>query len=114
MPQPGPTSLSLEQIQNDPWGDAPAGATRLVATMHALRRVPLDALTVEDLRLLIGQHTSLTVLVPRALDSLESDPLIEGDVYPATCCRPRFRYRRTTGRATFGNPPGCEQSPSKR
>ncbi len=81
-PQPGPTSLSLEQIENDPWGDAPTGATRLVATTHVLRRVPLGALTVEDLRLLIGQHTSLTVLVPRALDSLESDPLIEGDLYP--------------------------------
>jgi CDI immunity proteins len=81
-PQPGPTSLSLEQIENDPWGDAPTGATRLIATTHALRRTPPDALTVEDLRLLIGQHTSLTVLVPRALDSLERDPLIEGDLYP--------------------------------
>lgn len=81
-PQPGLTSLSLEQIENDPWGDAPTGATRVVVTTHALRRVPLAALTVEDLRLLIGQHTALTVLVPLALDSLEKDPLIEGDLYP--------------------------------
>jgi hypothetical protein len=74
--------LSLEQIENDRWGDAPPGATRLVASVHALRRVPIGALNVEDLRLLIGQHTGLQVLLPQALALLERDPLVEGDLYP--------------------------------
>ena len=73
---------SLEQIEGDVWGDPPAGATELVATVHRLRRKPVDALSAEDLRMLIAQRVGLDVLVPRALVRLESDPLAEGDFYP--------------------------------
>lgn len=74
--------LSVEQIEHDDWGPPPRDATRLVATVHALRRKPLRALTPEDLRLLVGQQVSLSLLVPRALALLEHDPLSEGDLYP--------------------------------
>ena len=73
---------SLEEIDGRPWGDPPADATRLVATVHRLRRVPIGRLDVEGLRLLIGQHESLDALVPLALERLESNPLAEGDYYP--------------------------------
>jgi len=39
-------------------------------------------LTVEDLRLLIGQQKGLEHLIPVALDVLREDPLAEGDLYP--------------------------------
>ena len=74
--------LSLEQIEQDAWGDPSAGETRLVRTAHKLRRKPVATLTPEDFRLLIGQKISLAVLVPRALALLASDPLVEGDFYP--------------------------------
>jgi hypothetical protein len=73
---------SLEQIEGDYWGDPPAEATRLVATVHELRRRPVGALGVEDLRVLIGQRVGLDALVPPALARLEADPLAEGDFYP--------------------------------
>lgn len=73
---------SLEQIEGDVWGDPPAGATDLVATVHRLRRKPVGALTAEDLRMLIAQRVGIDVLVPRALVRLERDPLLEGDFYP--------------------------------
>ncbi|WIN00684.1 contact-dependent growth inhibition system immunity protein [Actinoplanes oblitus] len=66
----------------DAWGDAPADATKLVATAHELRRKPIGSLQVEDLRLLLGQREGVPVLVPRALDIFERDPLAEGDYYP--------------------------------
>ncbi len=47
-----------------------------------LRKVPLNRLTVEDLRLLIGQGIGLQYLVPIALEFLEVDPLVEGDYFP--------------------------------
>src|SRR5690242_9126820 len=47
------TEHSLEQIDDTPWGDPPAGATRLVAAVHRLRRVPIGRLDTEALRLLI-------------------------------------------------------------
>jgi hypothetical protein len=76
------TGQSLEQIDGKPWGDPPAHATRLVAAVHRLRQVPIGRLDTEGLRLLIGQHEGLEVLVPLAVERLEADPLAEGDYYP--------------------------------
>ena len=73
---------SLEQLEGKSWGDPPADATRLVATVYRLRQVPLGRLDVEGLRLLIGQHEGLDALVPLAIERLETDPLAEGDYYP--------------------------------
>jgi len=73
---------SLEEIEGDFWGDPPTGATRLISTVHDLRRKPVGLLGVEDLRVLIAQQVGLPVLVPRALSALERDPLAEGDFYP--------------------------------
>ncbi|MFD4693904.1 contact-dependent growth inhibition system immunity protein [Streptomyces sp. NPDC058463] len=51
----------LEELERDR-GQAPSpDATRLIATAHALRSRPVGTLTVEDLRLLIGQDIGLPV-----------------------------------------------------
>jgi CDI immunity proteins len=76
------TEQSLEEIEGDVWGDPPADATRLIATVHELRRRPVVQLGIEDLRVLIAQQVGLDVLVPLALARLEADPLAEGDFYP--------------------------------
>ncbi|WP_239132156.1 contact-dependent growth inhibition system immunity protein [Paractinoplanes durhamensis] len=73
---------SLEEIEGDVWGEPPAGATRLVATVHELRRRPVGQLAVEDLRTLVGQQVGLDVVVPMVLDLLAAEPLAEGDFYP--------------------------------
>jgi hypothetical protein len=79
---PAAEQSSLEELERDFWGDPPADATRLIATVHELRHRPLAELGPEDLRVLIAQRVGLDVLVPRALDLLEADPLVEGDFYP--------------------------------
>lgn len=76
------SSRSLEQLEGDFWGAPPADATRLVRTACELRRKPVGELSAEDLRLLLGQHIGVEVLVPLALTLLEDDPLTEGDFYP--------------------------------
>lgn len=81
MPEPD-RSRSLEEIEDDRWGDPPADATRLISTAHALRTRPISALDAEGLRLLISQQIGLDTLVPLALDHVERDPLAEGDFYP--------------------------------
>ncbi|MFI1997040.1 contact-dependent growth inhibition system immunity protein [Actinoplanes sp. NPDC020271] len=73
---------SLEEIEGVAWGDAPADASKLIATVHELRRKPIGLLEIEDLRVLLGQREGVLVLVPRALDIIEHDPLAEGDYYP--------------------------------
>jgi CDI immunity proteins len=74
--------LSLEQIEDSYWGEPPADATRLIRTVHAVRRKPVGALDAEDFRLLLLQQIGTEVLLPLALGRLEQDPLWEGDFYP--------------------------------
>ncbi|MDT7724985.1 MAG: hypothetical protein QOI21_1561 [Actinomycetota bacterium] len=75
-------TLSLEQIEDSYWGEPAADATRLVQTAHQIRRKPIGTLSVEDLRLLLGQQIGVAVLIPLALGELERVPLAEGDFYP--------------------------------
>jgi hypothetical protein len=75
-------SRSLEEIEDRHWGEPPADATRLIETIYSLRRKPVGSLDVEDLRVLLLQKEGIDVLVPRALDKLAHDPLLEGDLYP--------------------------------
>ncbi|GAA1085837.1 MULTISPECIES: contact-dependent growth inhibition system immunity protein [Kitasatospora] len=79
--EPAPPGRSLDELEGA-WPPPGPGATRLVATAHALRRVPLGELGAEGLRLLIGQDVGLPHLVPVALDLLEADPATEGGLYP--------------------------------
>ncbi|MER6557445.1 contact-dependent growth inhibition system immunity protein [Streptomyces sp. NPDC001027] len=73
---------TLEELELDRWPAPPVDASRLIATAHALRRRPIGKLTVEDMRLLIGQDVGLAHLLPLALRVLRDDPMAEGDMYP--------------------------------
>ncbi|MFF3849609.1 contact-dependent growth inhibition system immunity protein [Streptomyces sp. NPDC002328] len=73
--------LSLEELERDRWSVPSGGETRLMATVRQLRRNPIGCLTVEDMRLLIGQDVGLAYLLPLAVEVLRVDPLAEGDMY---------------------------------
>lgn len=53
----------------------------LIATCRKLRDKKLQNYSVEDLRIMIGQHIGLTWLIPLALEKLKVDILAEGDFY---------------------------------
>jgi hypothetical protein len=71
-------SKSLQELEGADWGE-PTYPSRLVIECHRLRRVPLNDLTPDNLRMLIGQEIGLAYLVPRALTLLAADPLLEED-----------------------------------
>jgi len=69
----------------------PPYPTSLVERCEAALETPLGNLSLEQLRLLIGQGFGLDILLPRALEVLERNPLIsvtfwEGDLL-AACLR---------------------------
>jgi hypothetical protein len=72
---------SLQQLDSQDWGE-PTFDSHLVTECHRLHRVPLRDFTVEDLRIMIGQHFSMEYLIPLALEQLRTDPLAEGAYYP--------------------------------
>jgi hypothetical protein len=53
----------------------------LVQEVQRLRKVPLASLSIEDLRLLIGQKIGLQYLVPLAIERLQVNPLASGDMF---------------------------------
>lgn len=71
---------SLQELEQVDWGE-PSSEWLLVRKVHCLRRKPLDQFSVEDLRLMIGQQVSLPFLVPLAIERLEPDPLVSGNLY---------------------------------
>jgi len=73
---------TIDEVDPPVWGQPPPDATGLVIRCHELRRKRLDELTVEDLRLGIGQKIALTHLVPLAVPILRASPLAEGNYYP--------------------------------
>ena len=79
--KPEPIS-TIENIEQDYWGDKPSYDSHLVTTIYKLRKKNLEEFTAEDLRIVIGQNFSLPILIPKAIDILEEDILAEGDFYP--------------------------------
>lgn len=71
---------SLEELENDFWTE-PSIKSSVALKSHALRKLPLSKLSVENLRFLIGQKIGLSFLVPLALELLESNPLVAGEMY---------------------------------
>jgi hypothetical protein len=71
---------TLEELENEFWDD-PKYESNLAIKCHQLRKVPIKNLSIENLRMLIGQKIGLKYLVPVALEYLEKDPLSEGDMY---------------------------------
>jgi len=72
---------TLEDLEGDRWGPAEFDS-HLVREAHRLRSVPIGDLTVENLRLLLGQQIGTPWLLPLALARLTDDPLAMGDYYP--------------------------------
>lgn len=72
---------TLEQLEGTRWGE-PTYPSYLVTECHRLRRVPLRELTIENLRILIGQNIGLQFLMPLAVAKLNDDPLAEGMHHP--------------------------------
>lgn len=72
---------TLEQLEGDVWPE-PDVHTSLIDTCHRLRRVPIDLLAPGDIRILLGQRIGVRHLVPRAIDFLDADPLIDASYFP--------------------------------
>lgn len=75
------TNLTLEQLENEFWGKAPQGASRLIAKCHELRGKKVGDFETEDFRLLIGQNLGLPFLVPLSIEILRKNAFVEGDYY---------------------------------
>lgn len=71
---------TLEQLENDYWPTVNYQSD-LIEKCSRYRKVRLKELTIENLRLLIGQSIGLEYLIPLAIDQLIENVMAEGDYY---------------------------------
>jgi contact-dependent growth inhibition (CDI) system CdiI-like immunity protein len=86
---------TLEQIDRQNWGDPETAPTGMVARCLRLRRTPLKDFTLADLRLLISQKIGLKILLPRALQLVSNEPLLETEYYPGDLLSALLRVDET-------------------
>ena len=72
---------SLEELENDWWGE-PEFDSYVVKTSHLARQKPINKLTDEEIRLLIGQKIGLKYLLPIAVKMIEIRPDMMITFYP--------------------------------
>jgi hypothetical protein len=72
---------TLQELEGNDWGE-PTYGSHVVTTCHAIRRKRVCDLTVEELRIAIGQEMGLKFLLPVAVRHLLKEPLAGGDFYP--------------------------------
>ncbi len=72
---------SIEQLENDYWTEPKELASGLVVNCHKYRKIPIDELTIEQLRLLISQKIGLKYIVELGINELDKNILAEGDFY---------------------------------
>ena len=86
---------TLEQLDGHDWGDPETAPTGMVARCLRLRRTPLNAISAGDLRLLVSQNIGLKVLVPKALQGVSHEPLLEAEYYPGDLLSALLRVDKT-------------------
>lgn len=73
-------SKSLETLEGKVW-EKPSIPSHLATECYRLRKLPLNKLSAENLRMLIGQNIGLEFLIPIALEKLEENILTSGNMY---------------------------------
>lgn len=69
---------TLEHLEKDYWGK-PTFDSYLVRRTHEIRKLPLSALTNDDIAMMLRQKFSLDYIVPLAIDLLQKDLLAFGE-----------------------------------
>lgn len=72
---------TLEELEND-YQTEPDFPDDTEQRIHALRKTPLDRLSIGDIHLLISRNRSLHHLLPLAIEKLSQNVFAEGDFYP--------------------------------
>jgi len=72
---------TIEELEGDKWGE-PGSPAPVVNECYRLRHLQLRRLTVENIRMLLGQNIGLYYLVPLAIEHLSEDPLLQAAFYP--------------------------------
>jgi hypothetical protein len=73
---------SLEEIENQIWGDLVEYPTNLVRRVHEIRKKKIKDLTADDYRVAISQSMGLEIFMPIATSIITTDILTHALYYP--------------------------------
>jgi CDI immunity proteins len=106
--RPAATTIRLRGTLNEAYGWKPrspdTAPTDLVKRARALLETPIAEFSPADIGFLLRQRIGVDLLLDRALDLLESDPLLETEYYPGDllCAVFRISPQHFTADETLG------------
>ena len=75
------SNKSIEELENDYWKEESEFPTNLIKRCFEYRKIKVSKLTIEQIRLLISQKIGIEFLIGIALEKLEQNIIVEGDLY---------------------------------
>ena len=72
---------SIESLEKKNYGPVPADESSIVQRLWRLRKIPINAFQVDDIRFMILQGIGLKYLLPEAIVLLRENLLTEGSYY---------------------------------
>ncbi len=100
---------SIEQLENDYWTEPKGFISGLITNCHNYRKISINKLTIEQLRLLISQKIGLKHIIKIGIKELNKNILAEGDFYEGDLLmaisnvQPEFWNQNRTEFLTFKN-----------
>ena len=74
-------SKSIEELENDYWKEESEYPTDLIQKCFKYRKIEISKLSVEQIRFLISQKIGIEHLIQIALEKLEENIIVEGELY---------------------------------
>ena len=75
------SNKSIEELENDYWKEESEFPTNLIKRCFEYRKIKVSKLTIGQIRLLISQKIGIEFLIGIALEKLEQNIIVEGDLY---------------------------------
>ncbi|MGE0487809.1 MAG: contact-dependent growth inhibition system immunity protein [Vulcanimicrobiota bacterium] len=94
-PVPDVTSMakSLQELEELDWGE-PTYNSAVDGRAYSLRRLPLERLSIDDIRFLVSHEIGLKWVLPLALERLLVEPLCEASYYAGDLLKSVIRLDR--------------------
>ena len=74
-------SKSIEQLEKVHWKEETDFPTDLIKRCFQYRKIPINELSVDQIRTLLSQKIGVKYLIELAMDKLAEDIMIEADLY---------------------------------
>jgi hypothetical protein len=73
--------FSIEELENDYWGEAPSSSSNIVKKSFSLRKKKIKEFEIDDFRFMLNQNIGVEFIAPVVIKILLNNPFEEGNYF---------------------------------